>query len=298
MSRDVSQQNRSTVPIRLAAITMIGVLAVISTEAYSTFGKWGKSPIWMYANPASPDLGASAIETALKVAMTTWNSAGTAIQLAYAGRSSDITRSYNGRSVTMFRNVDGGSTIASTYAWSFNGALIEADVVFWDGTRRFFTGSSGCSGSKSAYVEDIATHEFGHVIGLSHSAYIDATMYPSYSACSKTFRTLASDDLAGIRWLYKTLSSVVDSPPVVTILAPSNGATVTAGTGIQFSGTATDVPDGTITSRLMWSSNISGALGTGGSFVKALPAGTHTITAKVTDSIGYVTARAIILYVK
>lgn len=298
MIRSVPKKNRTVVPSRLAAIMVIGVVAVTSTEAYKSFGKWAESPIWMYSNPASPDAGATAIETALKAAMTPWNSAGTAMRLAYAGRTGDTTRSYNGRSVTMFRNTDGGSTIASTYAWSSNGALIEADVVFWDGSRRFFTGSAICSGSNGAYVEDIATHEFGHVIGLSHSTSVGATMYPSYKACSKTFRTLASDDLAGIRWLYNTLSTVVDSPPVITIVAPANGSTFAAGTAIAFSGTAIDVPDGTISSRLVWSSNISGVLATGGAFATALPAGTHTITAKVTDSIGYVTARAIIVYVR
>ena len=76
----------------------------------------------------------------------------------------------------MFRNADGGSTIASTYAWSSNGVLVEADVVFWDGTRRFFAGNSSCSGSNGAYVEDIATHEFGHVMGLSHSTYTVARL--------------------------------------------------------------------------------------------------------------------------
>jgi hypothetical protein len=297
MIRGVGHNNRGAAPIRLFAITVIGVLTIISTEAYSTFGKWKKSPILMYANPVSPDLPATSIETALKVAMSAWNAVGTAVKLSYVGRVSDTTRSYNGRSVTMFSSTNGGSTIASTYAWSVNGSLVEADVVFWDGGRRFFTGST-CSGSNGAFVEDIAAHEFGHVLGLNHSTYTDATMYFKYSACSKTSRTLAADDLAGIRFLYTTLTTVVDTPPVVTIQAPASGTTVIAGTAIQFSGTAADVPDGNISSRLTWSSNLSGALGTGGSFTRTLPVGTHTITATVRDSLGYVTARAIIVYVR
>ena len=297
MIRGVWEKNRGAGPIRLAAISVIGALAVISTEAYSTFGEWNKSPVLMYSNPVSPDLPATAIETALKVAMSAWNGAGTAIKMSYAGRSSDANRSYNGRSVTMFKSTNGGSTIASTYAWSSNGSLVEADVVFWDGGRQFFTGST-CTGSKGAFVEDIAAHEYGHVLGLGHSTSPAATMYYRYGACSKTQRTLAADDLAGIRSLYTTLTTVVDTPPVVAILAPVSGAIVTAGTAIQFRGTAVDVPDGTISSKLTWSSNISGAIGTGGSFARALPAGTHTITAKVRDSLGYTTARAIIVYVR
>src|SRR5262245_18860073 len=155
----------------------LSVLAAVTADAYATYGKWTQSSILIYANPTSPDVGSAAIETALRAAMQTWNATGTKVQLSYAGRSSDTTASFNGRSVVMFRNTNGGSTIASTYAWSSNGSLVEADTIFWDGSRRFFTGTAGCTGSGGAYIEDIATHEFGHTLGLKHSADAEATMY-------------------------------------------------------------------------------------------------------------------------
>ncbi len=78
-----------------------------------------------------------------------------------------------------------------------------------------------------------------------------------------------------------------NTPPAVTVLLPSNGATFTAGDTVSFSGSATDAEDGTLTSALSWSSSLDGALGTGGSFSSSsLSVGTHTITASVTDSGG------------
>jgi hypothetical protein len=81
--------------------------------------------------------------------------------------------------------------------------------------------------------------------------------------------------------------------PTVTITAPTNGATVTAGVAITFTGSASDTEDGNLSSRLAWRSNIDGAIGTGATFTRALSAGSHTITAAVTDSGGLATARSI-----
>ena len=41
-----------------------------------------------------------------------------------------------------------------------------------------------------------------------------------------------------------------------------------------------------MTTRIEWSSNIDGALGLGGSVLKALSVGTHVVSAAVTDSQG------------
>jgi Big-like domain-containing protein len=78
-----------------------------------------------------------------------------------------------------------------------------------------------------------------------------------------------------------------NTPPVVTITAPANGSSFPVGTSISFSGTATDAEDGNISASLTWTSSINGTIGSGASFsTSALSAGTHTITASVTDSGG------------
>jgi hypothetical protein len=89
-----------------------------------------------------------------------------------------------------------------------------------------------------------------------------------------------------------------NTPPTVTITAPANGASVAQGSSVNFTGTATDPEDGTISASLSWSSSINGSIGSGASFsTSALSAGTHTITASVTDSAGAPGSAAITLTV-
>ncbi len=76
-------------------------------------------------------------------------------------------------------------------------------------------------------------------------------------------------------------------PPTVTISAPADATTVTAGIPVTFAAAGADQEDGDISSNIIWKSNLSGSLGTGGSIaVSNLAVGTHTITAEVLDSTG------------
>ena len=73
----------------------------------------------------------------------------------------------------------------------------------------------------------------------------------------------------------------------MTIDGPVDGATFTEGDQRRFAGTATDAEDGDLTAGLAWTSDVDGAIGSGGSFsTSALSVGVHTITAAVTDSGG------------
>jgi hypothetical protein len=285
-------------PIRLlASVAAVAVFAAALAPpmlGYSTYGKWGTLNAPMYVNPANADVSLSAAVTAVQAAMAVWNTqAGTPFRFSYAGQTNNTASTYDNKSVILFRQSSNGGAIASTYAWSVNGVLVEADIVYWDGGFKFFTGTSGCS--SGAYIEDIGAHELGHAMGLSHSSVSDATMRATYGTCSQTQRTLASDDIAGARKLYGTGGST-NTAPSVTITEPASGITVTAGSAVAFSGSANDTQQGNLTSQLGWRSSLDGQIGTGGSFTRALTAGTHTITASVTDSGGLTTERNVIVY--
>ena len=92
-------------------------------------------------------------------------------------------------------------------------------------------------------------------------------------------------------------SGSVNNAPTVTISAPADGTSVPSGSVVDFTGTATDTEDGDLTAALAWSSDIQGALGSGGSPSAALVDGVHTITATVTDSGAKTGSDAIVITV-
>ena len=83
------------------------------------------------------------------------------------------------------------------------------------------------------------------------------------------------------------ITLTINAIPVVNITAPPDSSTFNQGDSINFTGTATDAEDGTITANLAWISSIDGSIGSGGSFSRNdLTPGAHTITTSVTDSDG------------
>jgi hypothetical protein len=280
----------------LAGLT-IGVAATglftVAARAYSTSAyKWAVNPVVVYVNPQNADVASTAAETAVQSALNTWSTqSGSSFRFQYGGRVSDTSTSVDGRNVVIFRNTAGSGAIATTYSWWSGGSRIDSDVIFWDADWRFFTGASGCS--DGAYVEDVATHELGHSLGLGHSSVTDATMYSTYSRCSTSMRTPAADDITGLQALYPGSGGSTNTAPTVAISAPSHGSSVAQGTAFTFSGSASDTQDGTLTSSLVWTSNLDGQIGTGSGFSRALSVGTHTVTARAVDSGGLSTSKQV-----
>lgn len=267
-----------------------------SVKAYVAFASWPGSSATFFINPQNADVSDSAAEAALLTAMDAWNTQGqSSFHYSYGGRVSDTNTGYDGKNVIVFRNASNGSALASTYYWYSGGTMLDADIVFWDAPYVFFAGTSGCNGG--AYIEDVATHEMGHALGLSHSSVADATMYPTYSYCSQDQRTLAADDISGLQSLYGSgggstggggsggTTSPTNSAPSVSINSPGNNSSFVEGTTVSFDGSASDNEDGSLTSSLQWSSSLQGLIGTGQAFsTNTLVVGRHVITASVTDS--------------
>jgi hypothetical protein len=83
------------------------------------------------------------------------------------------------------------------------------------------------------------------------------------------------------------LATTTNTAPHLTIQSPADGASSTVGTSVRFTGTATDLEDGTLSASIEWRSNVDGFLGRNASVsTSRLSTGSHVITATVTDSRG------------
>ena len=303
--------------MRRSTTTVLAVGAALlviagSLGAYATHAYWANDAATFYINPTNADNGLQAGRTntdvinALQVAMDAWNSqSGTSFRYSYGGQVSDTATSMDNRNVIIFRNASNGGAIASTYSWWNSSTLqiVDSDIVFWDGGFSFYTGSTQCGTTpdnptvqtigSSAYIEDVATPELGHALGLSHSSDSAATMYPSYSYCSQEMRTLGSDDIAGMHALYPSGSPAPsNTAPSLSISSPSNGSSYVEGSSTTFTGSANDNQDGSLTGSIQWTDNGT-AIGSGGSFTATLAVGSHSVVAWVSDSGGLQTSQSI-----
>ena len=201
------------VTVLAACVVALGTILSSPTHAYSVYGPtWPASsmPVPYYINPTNMDVSFAAVEPAIRTAADAWRvQSGASFAFGFAGFSSQTTNTNDSINLVMFRNASSGSALATTYSWFSGARIIDADIVFWDAGFQFVTGTSGCSGA--FFIEDVATHEFGHALGLQHSTVASATMYPSISTCSQQSRTLDADDIAGVLSLYP--STTPPTPP-------------------------------------------------------------------------------------
>lgn len=154
----------------------------------------------------------------------------------------------------------GSSTVAITPIWFFsNGQIDDADVIF-NGKNFAFT-TSGEAGRFD--VQDVATHELGHFLGLDHSGQAGATMYPFVDSTVILHRSLAQDDVHGLREIY-----------------PSSTFATVSGT-IRRSSDSTPVAGAHVFARDTSGRTVGATLaGNAGAFVlSGLDAGTYTLHA-------------------
>ncbi|KAK3703205.1 hypothetical protein QZH41_016058 [Actinostola sp. cb2023] len=97
-----------------------------------------------------------------------------------------------------------GTKVESTCPYPFDGAGgVLAHAYFPEDGRAHFDEAEQFT-HQTRYDTDllwVATHEFGHSLGLEHTNVEGAIMYPYYMGCTPDMN-LHSDDIAGIQSLY------------------------------------------------------------------------------------------------
>ena len=163
-------------------------------------------------------VGVDAFEAALQRATASWEAApGSAITFRYAGRTAARPLNLDGRNTVGFlsrADLDGVLGVTATITDVVSGEVIEADMFL----NSAFDWSVAGSGEEGRFdVESIALHEFGHMLGLNHSALgyfevtedesrvaaAEAVMFPfAFEPGSIAGRQLKADDIAGAAEIY------------------------------------------------------------------------------------------------
>lgn len=155
------------------------------------------------ASTVPSSVGAQAARTAIANAFDTWHLADTQKVFIDGGNTGAKVAKFDRVNAILWKKI-GAGTIAVTYVWYYtaSGLVAEVDMIFnklypW----RVFSGVDGCSTQYDAYdVENIATHEIGHWIGLDDlygDTDVDLTMYGFGAGGELKKRSLAAGDAGG-----------------------------------------------------------------------------------------------------
>ncbi len=113
----------------------------------------------------------------------------------------------------------GTGTLAFTETPIANGWRIRfCDEWVWQ------DGPGSIPGGNNFDLQEVQTHEYGHALGLGHSSNNSATMRPSTGAGNISGRSIHSDDIAGVQFIYGVASA---SKPVINAISGLGSLTIT-----------------------------------------------------------------------
>jgi hypothetical protein len=170
---------------------------------YSLTGSRVSGPTTAHFNPAgAPIAGAASVFQAAFNAWKGVDANAPSITVASDGTVSTPTADHSYE--IMFAPL-GSKTLGVTYTWHWSTGEYESDVVFSSNVPWFVAASEGdgCYEGVARYdLQDIVTHEFGHVYGLGHTTDTFNTMFPSATMGETFKRSPAAGDANGMHALY------------------------------------------------------------------------------------------------
>jgi hypothetical protein len=167
--------------------------------------KWTTLPITCEINPSTEEnLDSSFVTDAIVTAAETWDAATS--QELFGGFSENrnaVYGKFDGVNAIAFGSYGDPNVIAITSFWYYRstGQIVEADILF---NEYWKWGEAEAPGDQMD-IQNIATHELGHVAGLDDvytRSCSEVTMY-GYSGVEETIkRTLEQPDIDGLQKIY------------------------------------------------------------------------------------------------
>jgi Matrixin len=166
--------------------------------------KWTTLPVSCTINPSTQEgLDSQFVEDKIITAAETWDEATSKELFRDFSVDSSVTYGLDGVNAIAFGLDDDPNVIAITSIWFYRttGQIVETDMLF---NEKWVWGTAE-SGGTQMDVQNIATHEFGHVAGLGDlytTSCQEVTMF-GYSGYEETKkRSLEPADVTGIRKIY------------------------------------------------------------------------------------------------
>jgi len=171
--------------------------------------KWTTLPVEYFIDPSNSEgLTSDFVCSAFKSAATTWDNATskTLFNNSLTGCRFTSTSTYGVRddkNTIVFGSYSDPRVIAVTSIWysQTTGLIYEFDMLY----NSAFAWGNAASSTALMDLQNIATHELGHAIGLDdmyNSACDQVTMYGYSSEGDLLRRTLATPDITGLQKLY------------------------------------------------------------------------------------------------
>lgn len=157
-------------------------------------------------------LDETAVLDAIGTAASTWVSETTANIFPNCTLASGLTADWDspdGVNEVVFGDLDTPNAIAVTIVWGIFGGppaqreILEFDMIFDDEDFNWSASTDGVEGKMD--LQNIATHELGHAVGLGDlydNGCTDVTMYGYSVEGEIKKRSLEADDIAGLQKLY------------------------------------------------------------------------------------------------
>jgi hypothetical protein len=163
-------------------------------------GKFPGSKVTYVVNANTADTADELL--AVQSAADTWSNAGANFGFVYGGSTSKTDIAMDGENSLVWVNYDTGSVATTTTWWvgTNTKSIVECDIAFNDLNINWGTDNS----STKMDVQTVTTHELGHwqqLLDLYGSADNKKMMY-GYVSDGVIARTLSTNDVAGIKWIY------------------------------------------------------------------------------------------------